>query len=42
MSHRLIPAEGNYDVGNRELLAVKMVLEEWRHRLEGAEHPFLV
>ena len=30
------------DVGNRELLAVKVALEEWRHWLEGAEHPFLV
>ena len=32
----------NYDVGNRELLAVRAALEEWRHWLEGAEHPFLV
>ncbi|KAI3371920.1 hypothetical protein L3Q82_006793 [Scortum barcoo] len=30
-SRRLSPAEANYDVGNRELLAVKMALEEWRH-----------
>ncbi|KAK1796396.1 hypothetical protein P4O66_009441 [Electrophorus voltai] len=30
------------DVGNRELLVVKLVLEEWRHWLEGAKHPFLV
>lgn len=30
-SHRLSPAEQNYDVGNRELLAVKLALEEWRH-----------
>eukprot|EP00063_Salmo_salar_P080830 XP_014055665.1 PREDICTED: uncharacterized protein LOC106604999 [Salmo salar] len=30
MSHRLSPAERNYDVGNRELLVVKMALEEWR------------
>jgi hypothetical protein len=42
MSLHLNPAERNYDVGNRELLAVKMALEEWRHWLEGAEHPFLV
>jgi len=27
---------------NRELLAVKLALQEWRHWLEGAEHPFLV
>ena len=42
LSHRLNPAERKYDVGNRELLAVKMALEEWRHWLEGAEQPFLV
>ncbi|KAJ8004563.1 hypothetical protein DPEC_G00137580, partial [Dallia pectoralis] len=41
-SKKLNPAEQNYDVGNRELLAVKLALEEWRHWLEGAEHPFLV
>ncbi|KAI5629102.1 hypothetical protein C0J50_10525, partial [Silurus asotus] len=32
----------NYDIGNRELLAIKLALEEWRHWLEGAEHPFTV
>lgn len=41
-SHRLSPAEQNYDVGNRELLAVKLALEEWRQWLEGAPQPFLV
>ncbi|XP_015260318.1 PREDICTED: uncharacterized protein LOC107104748 [Cyprinodon variegatus] len=39
---RLSPAEQNYDVGDRELLAIKWALEEWRHWLEGAEHPVLV
>ncbi|KAK3542410.1 hypothetical protein QTP86_025816 [Hemibagrus guttatus] len=39
---KLNPAERNYDIGNRELLAVKLALEEWRHWLEGAKHPFLV
>ncbi|KAK3561986.1 hypothetical protein QTP86_022734 [Hemibagrus guttatus] len=33
---------GNYDVGNRELLAIKVTLEEWHHWLEGARHPFQV
>jgi len=42
LSRRLTPAERNYDVGNRELLAVKVALEEWRHWLEGALHPFIV
>ncbi|KAK1787470.1 hypothetical protein P4O66_002945 [Electrophorus voltai] len=41
-SRKLQPAERNYDVENRELLAVKLALEQWRHWLEGAEHPFLV
>ncbi|KAK3564060.1 hypothetical protein QTP86_007530 [Hemibagrus guttatus] len=39
---KLNPAEVNYDIGNRELLAVKLALEEWRHWLEGAKHPFTV
>ncbi|KAG1953738.1 retrotransposable element [Pimephales promelas] len=41
-SHRLSPAESNYDIGNRELLAVKLALEEWRHWLEGLGVPFIV
>ncbi|KAL0179865.1 hypothetical protein M9458_025307, partial [Cirrhinus mrigala] len=41
-SHKLSPAEKNYDVGNRELLAMKLALEEWRHWLEGARHPFII
>ncbi|KAK1788749.1 hypothetical protein P4O66_002561 [Electrophorus voltai] len=28
---KLQPDERNYDVGNRELLAVKLALEQWRH-----------
>ena len=42
LSRRLSAAESNYDIGNRELLAVKVALEEWRHWLEGAQHPFIV
>jgi hypothetical protein len=42
LSRRLSKAERNYDVGNRELLAVKLALEEWRHWLEGADLPFVV
>ncbi len=41
-SRKLSSAERNYDVGNRELLAMKAAIEEWRHWLEGAEHPFTV
>ena len=38
-SRRLTPPERNYNVGNWELLAVKLALEEW---LEGTEQPFIV
>ncbi len=41
-SKKLSPAERNYDIGNRELLTIKLALEEWRHWLEGAQHPFSV
>ncbi len=41
-SHRLTSAERNYDVGNRELLAIRLALGEWRHWLEGANVPFIV
>ena len=41
-SRRLSPAERNYDVGNRELLAIHDALKEWRHWLEGATLPFVV
>ena len=41
-SRRFTSAERNYDVGNRELLAVHDALKEWRHWLEGAAQPFVV
>ncbi|KAK3558162.1 hypothetical protein QTP86_011857, partial [Hemibagrus guttatus] len=41
-SRKLATAEVNYNVANRELLAIKAALEEWRHWLEGARHPFQV
>ena len=42
LSRRLSRAERNYEVGNHELLAVKLASEEWTHWLEGAEQPFIV
>lgn len=41
-SKKLSLAERNYDISNRELLAIKMALEEWRHWLEGPNHQFEV
>ncbi|KAL0192023.1 hypothetical protein M9458_010319, partial [Cirrhinus mrigala] len=41
-SRKLTSAKQNYDVGNRELLAMKAAFEEWRHWLEGARLPFVV
>ncbi|XP_048030328.1 uncharacterized protein LOC125257720 [Megalobrama amblycephala] len=41
-SRKLSPVEVNYTIGDRELLAVKLALEEWRHWLEGAKYAFLV
>ena len=42
LSKKLSSSEQNYDVGDRELLAVKVALEEWRHWLEGSSQPFQV
>ncbi|KAL0163652.1 hypothetical protein M9458_039405, partial [Cirrhinus mrigala] len=36
------PEERNYDIGNRELLAMRLALGEWRHWLEESVQPFLV
>jgi len=41
-SQHLFLAEWNYDVGNREVLAIKLALEEWRHWLEAAKQHFIV
>ena len=42
LSRHFSPAEANYDVGNRELLAVHAALSEWRYWLEEAQHPIVV
>uniref|UniRef100_A0A8C5QDJ5 Gypsy retrotransposon integrase-like protein 1 n=1 Tax=Leptobrachium leishanense TaxID=445787 RepID=A0A8C5QDJ5_9ANUR len=38
----LNPAEKRYDVGDKELLAIKRGFEEWRHLLEGSLYPITV
>jgi len=41
-SASFIQAERNYDIYERELLAVVKALKHWRHHLAGAKHPFTV
>ncbi len=36
------PAERNYDIYNREFLAIIRGLENWRHLLVGSPHPIIV
>ena len=38
-SKSLSPVEWNYEIHDKEMLAIIRVLEEWRHFLEGARHP---
>jgi len=35
-SKSLSPVEQNYEIHNKEILAIIHALEEWRHFLEGA------
>ena len=35
-------AQHNYDIYNRELLAVILALEEWRQYLQGTTHPITI
>src|SRR5712672_2563616 len=41
-SASFIQAERNYDIYERELLAVVKALKHWHHHLAGAKHPFTV
>jgi hypothetical protein len=35
----MIPAETNYDIYDKELLAIVTVLQEWKIYLEGSKYP---
>ncbi|CAJ0920365.1 unnamed protein product [Ranitomeya imitator] len=39
---RLSAAEKNYDVGNRELLAIISAFKEWRHHLQGTAQQIVI
>src|SRR6266567_6082376 len=41
-SKSLSPVERNYVIHDKEMLAIIRSLQEWRHFIEGAEHPFEV
>jgi len=38
-SKSLFSVEWNYEIHDKEMLAIIHALEEWRHFLEGATHP---
>ena len=40
LSKSLSPVERNYEIHDKEMLAIIRAIEEWRHFLEGAEHQF--
>ena len=40
LSKSLSPVERNYEIHDKEMLAIVRALDKWRHFLEGAEHQF--
>lgn len=42
MSRKMNPAELNYEIHDKELLAIVSAMKIWRHYLEGLEHPFTI
>jgi len=41
-SRKCIPAECNYDIHDREMLAIVESMKHWRHYLEGAKYPIQI
>jgi hypothetical protein len=41
-SRKFTIAEINYEIHDKELLAIVDSFQEWRHFLEGAQHPITV
>jgi hypothetical protein len=41
-SRKLSPAEINYEIHDKELLAIIVCFEQWRHLLLGSKHPITV
>jgi len=38
LSKSLSPVEWNYEIHDKEMLAIIQALQEWRHFIEGTEH----
>lgn len=41
-SYKMLPAEVNYPIYDKELLAIVAALAEWQHHLQNIHHPFLI
>lgn len=41
-SHKQSPTKLNYEISDKELLAIKATFESWRHYLVGVRHPVQV
>src|SRR6266540_7530072 len=42
MSKSLSSVKCNYEIHNKEMLAIIQALQEWRHFIEGAKHQFKI
>ena len=42
LSHKMNPAECNYEIYDKELLAIVNAFEEWRFELSGTDDPIKV
>ena len=42
ISKTLSPTERNYEIYDRELLAIIQALEEWRHYIQGSAHTTII
>jgi hypothetical protein len=42
ISKTFSPAECNYEIYDRELLAIIRALEEWRHYIQGSRHTTII
>ncbi len=41
-SHKFFPIKINYEIHEKELLAIMVTFEEWHHVLEGSRHEIIM